>query len=299
MHMTSGIYKIINIETQNYYIGSSINIEIRWKKHVYDLNRGKHDNIFLQRSWNKYGREKFTFQTILDCDGYCRKDLLNIEQCYLDNLDVLAYNLSKHSSGGDNLTNHPNREDIIRKIREAVIKTYENMSNEKKDLFRTSKLGDNNPMFGKTHSKKIRDIISQKNKSYYLLNKSHRTNKTLEEMFGAAKAREIKNKLSEFAKLRIKDKNPFYGKHHSKETKAKLKQAHTGKYYGSQNLPIIIDDIIYFSLLKASKALNIPICTIRWRTLSKNKKFTNYRYATEADLVTGVDECLDSLKVVS
>ena len=54
----------------------------------------------------------------------------------------------------------------------------------------------------------------------------------------------------------------------------------TGVYNGKQNIPIIIDDIEYRSAGEASKILNIPMVTIRWRVLSKNKKFNNYQIKT-------------------
>ena len=51
-----------------------------------------------------------------------------------------------------------------------------------------------------------------------------------------------------------------------------------GTYNGEQNLPIIIDNMEYRSAGEASKILNIPMVTIRWRVKSKNKKFNNYKY---------------------
>jgi len=48
--------------------------------------------------------------------------------------------------------------------------------------------------------------------------------KTYEEYYGSEKAKEIKNKLSDFNKLNLKrENNPFYGKHHLEETKDKLR----------------------------------------------------------------------------
>ena len=72
--------------------------------------------------------------------------------------------------------------------------------------------------------------------------------------------------------------NPFFGKQHSDKTKNKLSEKRLGKYDGEQNIPIIIDDVEYRSAGEASKVLNIPMVTIRWRVRSKNKKFNNYKY---------------------
>ena len=48
-----GIYQIRNIKTNQIYIGSSKNIERRWKEHQYRLECNAHHSIKLQRSYNK------------------------------------------------------------------------------------------------------------------------------------------------------------------------------------------------------------------------------------------------------
>lgn len=53
MKMTSGIYKIINKVNGKYYVGSSKNIESRWKSHRYQLRRSCHKNIMLQNDYNR------------------------------------------------------------------------------------------------------------------------------------------------------------------------------------------------------------------------------------------------------
>lgn len=37
-----GVYGIVNIKNNKIYIGSSIDIYLRWKKHIRDLNNGSH-----------------------------------------------------------------------------------------------------------------------------------------------------------------------------------------------------------------------------------------------------------------
>ena len=68
----SGIYKLANKINGNFYIGSSKNLELRWKQHKYNLKRKKHINIILQRSWDKYGEKSFDFEII----EYCKKEKL-------------------------------------------------------------------------------------------------------------------------------------------------------------------------------------------------------------------------------
>ena len=53
------IYKIKNIITNQIYIGSSVNIRSRIKRHFKELKDGKHHSLKLQRSYDKYGKENF------------------------------------------------------------------------------------------------------------------------------------------------------------------------------------------------------------------------------------------------
>jgi hypothetical protein len=54
--MACGIYKIENLIDGKTYIGSSVNLESREYKHFWMLERGSHDNIHLQNSYNKFGK---------------------------------------------------------------------------------------------------------------------------------------------------------------------------------------------------------------------------------------------------
>jgi hypothetical protein len=86
-----GIYQIKNKITSKLYIGSSKNIEKRWKEHKYLLNKNKHHSMILQRAWNKYIETDFIFEIIEILDNI---DNLQIrEQFYLDTL-LPVYNIS-------------------------------------------------------------------------------------------------------------------------------------------------------------------------------------------------------------
>ena len=60
MPRTSGIYVIENATTHDVYVGSSNDVDKRWKTHFRELSKGTHHSIFLQRAYNKYGRDAFT-----------------------------------------------------------------------------------------------------------------------------------------------------------------------------------------------------------------------------------------------
>lgn len=86
-----GIYKIINTNNNKIYIGSSINIENRWAKHISMLRLNKHPNEKLQRSWNKHGESSFKFEIILLCE---KEQLIEKEQLSFS-LYSPEYNIDK------------------------------------------------------------------------------------------------------------------------------------------------------------------------------------------------------------
>lgn len=80
----SGIYAILNIENEKFYIGSAINFKIRWRVHINQLKRNEHDNVYLQRAYNKDGHQNFIF-VILEL-VYDKSKLIEREQFYIDTL---------------------------------------------------------------------------------------------------------------------------------------------------------------------------------------------------------------------
>lgn len=55
-----GIYKIVNAQTGLVYVGQTgQSFERRFWLHQWKLKRGVHDNIHLQRAWDKYGEDSF------------------------------------------------------------------------------------------------------------------------------------------------------------------------------------------------------------------------------------------------
>jgi len=66
--MLSGVYEIVHTTTQRSYIGSSVHIPTRWRRHKVALNRGVHHSTYLQNTWRKYGEQAFTFKVLVICD---------------------------------------------------------------------------------------------------------------------------------------------------------------------------------------------------------------------------------------
>lgn len=69
-NLNSGIYQIKNFNSGKFYIGSSNNLQVRWRVHRSRLNRGVHGNRFLQASWGKNKPEGFEFSVLLFCEPF-------------------------------------------------------------------------------------------------------------------------------------------------------------------------------------------------------------------------------------
>lgn len=87
----SGIYKITNIVSNKFYIGSAVNIVARWSSHRCNLNKNKHTNKYLQSAWNKYGKENFIIEVVEEVES--KLNLIDREQFWIDTLKP-QYNLA-------------------------------------------------------------------------------------------------------------------------------------------------------------------------------------------------------------
>ena len=131
--MKSGIYIIENIANAKKYVGQSINVRSRIGKHKSYLKSGKHENIYLQRAYDKYGLESFVFDII----EYCPIEFLDErERHYISFYKTLDYNL------GYNLESGGNEGKIV------------------SELTRLKKVGKNNPMFGKKKTREEKENLS-------------------------------------------------------------------------------------------------------------------------------------------
>lgn len=134
--MISGIYTIENIITGKLYVGYTSNFRDRWDTHRRLLRKNKHNNEYLQASWNKYGEESFIFDILTECSS----ELLCSEEHYWCNVlnardSDFGYNLKPTHPEGKNITSNCVRE----KLREKAL--GRKWSDEYKQLFRKIKLG--------------------------------------------------------------------------------------------------------------------------------------------------------------
>lgn len=81
----SGIYRILCLENNKAYVGQAVIIKNRIRDHKARLRNNKHCNIYLQNSWNKYGENSFTFETL---ELTSLEDLDTREQFWMDECKV-------------------------------------------------------------------------------------------------------------------------------------------------------------------------------------------------------------------
>jgi group I intron endonuclease len=165
-----GVYEIVNKNNGKRYIGSSVDIDLRFKGHLRDLRKGKHVNIKLQRAYDKHGEDCFIQNMIEECLE--RENLLDREQWYLDNTEC-QYNLSPNARGGNlgeeairkmrismkGKNTGPRSEETKRKLSiaatgfrhsdETRMKMSESHTGTKRPHHSAQMAGSGNPMFGK------------------------------------------------------------------------------------------------------------------------------------------------------
>ncbi len=78
-----GTYRLVDVETGRFYIGSSCNLRKRWKNHVYRLGRGTHPNPILQALWN-VNPDRLLFVVTEQLPGCSTEAILAAEQVLLD-----------------------------------------------------------------------------------------------------------------------------------------------------------------------------------------------------------------------
>lgn len=170
-----GIYCIENTVNGKKYVGQSKNIKDRWRRHISELRKCKHNNSYLQDNWITYGESAFKFYVLEECSP----ELLDEkEQYYIDSLNSMSYgngfNLTTGGIKGNTIT-----EEIRQKMSKSVTESYTDELREirRKDTLeywsnpenKKRILGENNVMFGKHHSEEAREKMSEVKKSKHTI----------------------------------------------------------------------------------------------------------------------------------
>ena len=92
----SGIYKITNTITNDFYIGSSKNVKHRWANHKCPSRWKNYPNSQLYKDMKKYGVENFEFEILAEVEP---EELKETEQEFIETLKP-TYN-NRNANGLD------------------------------------------------------------------------------------------------------------------------------------------------------------------------------------------------------
>lgn len=175
--MSFYFYKVTNTINGKYYFGSG-------SKENY-----KGSGLLLKKAYKKYGLENFTFEKLKFFDN--RNDAFKFEDRFLKifklDKNCMSYNLKNAGQGGDTISNHPDRDKIVKTLGRK----------------------------GRTSNRKgILMSDEQKDKISISLKKSYDNNKRQPPIKkGSHLTNEHKNKISESSKgLHTGEQNGMYGK---------------------------------------------------------------------------------------
>lgn len=119
MEQISGIYCIENTMNGKKYVGKSNNIYKRWYDEKLGLKNGYFHNIHLQRAWDKYGEQAFSFYIIEICD----ESILSIREQFWINKFNTYCNGYNQTFGGEGSLGAICSDEKRQKLRESHMGT--------------------------------------------------------------------------------------------------------------------------------------------------------------------------------
>lgn len=184
------VYEIVNTKNGKRYFGSTCSFHNRKLFHVKSLDRGDHFNQNLQRDWTKRKGIGFEINVIRRFNS--RNKAYKLESELIDSSNPKKiYNILRGRIGGDVLTHNPRREDIIEKHRKHGLELSQKEINRRFRKFGEDnpnwrggsslklcscgnkmaytaktcaecydKTGENNPFYGKKHSRKTKKLLA-------------------------------------------------------------------------------------------------------------------------------------------
>lgn len=124
--------------------------------HLTDLRGNRHHNIHLQRAWNKYGEQSFTFQIIEPIESL--STLLEREQYYLDRLNP-QYNICP-TAGTSLGCKHSPEANLAKSLRhkgKSILPEYKRLE------MKETRKGEGNPHYRIPITEENREIVRQAN----------------------------------------------------------------------------------------------------------------------------------------
>lgn len=96
-----GVYGILCLRNNKWYVGQSTNVLKRLKNHVYNLRKGKHGGVLLQSAYNKHGEDSFRVKIL----SYCAIEELDEKEIYfIEHFNSIENGYNIENGGNKNKT---------------------------------------------------------------------------------------------------------------------------------------------------------------------------------------------------
>jgi len=168
------IYKIRNLVNEKFYVGSTVNMKVRFREHRKQLRGNRHHSKHLQAAWNKYGEEKFIFEVVEQVPP--EKSLQAAEDVWL-----LEHVEKEHCYNTGRYSDAP-----FRGVYGAAHPSFGKpvSAEQKADISRTLKefyalAPENHPRYGKVHSEESKAKMSATRKGKMVGEAHYRYGQTL------------------------------------------------------------------------------------------------------------------------
>jgi group I intron endonuclease len=277
------IYKTTNLANGRFYIGKD-----KFNNPDY-LGSGK----ILKNAIKHYGKDNFKKEILEHCETY--EQMSEREIFWINELGSFypnGYNIATGGEGGDTISNHPDK-DLISKNHSEWMKennptrgrkrTSEEIEKWRKS-FGDKSLGENNPMYGNTHTEETKKIISDKRKEWHQNLPDEERKIISKKISEANKGKEgyWNGKTNDGHSQWMKENNPFKGKTHTDEVKKMLSEINSKpktdehkkniSLNSAQNKQCSINEVVYRSVAEAARQLDLSENTVRGRVKNKNFK---------------------------
>lgn len=276
------IYKIVNVVTDDFYVGSAIKPKRRKWEHWDALKKGTHHCEALQAAWAEFSPDAFEFVVVEDVADDV---VLAVEDTYL-----LQHAGREHCYNTALSTYEPSSATpaVRAKIRAAMQRLYVDK--------------ERHPRFGKLHSAETKEKLSRNRKGKAAGKDHYRYGKTVSPevraKIGAAqkgKPKGVGRKVSEEGRAKIRanieagrSHKHWVGRKHTEEAKAKMSKA----------VFVMPDGLMFPSLTAVLEKYQIKMPTLRRALLSgapitKGKlKGYSFKYGGVAPQFTLTDKLL-------
>ena len=248
----SCIYLWTNLVNGKHYVGQTQNFYNRMRQ--YNITHG---NKYLKNAIAKYTLDNFEIEVLEKVDKL--EDLDLREQYWID------YYCSYEKDKGYNICQFA-----------STTRGYKHTEETRKILSQQKKenpvilLGENNPMYGKVHTKEWKYNHSEWLKNKWETDDNYR-NFWHEKMSG-------ENNYF-YGKDMSGENNSMYGKHHTEETKRKISEAKKGKYNGKSTQVICVEtQEVFESIGKVAKHFNSNVNGIYVALDKENRTCKGYHF---------------------